>query len=159
MISRRRHTDLSSTLAEKFAAIIAEKGDTLVAKVESRESRIARIKKSVKSSPLPSVSVIIGERHFGQPVIDPAAETELNLILKKCGFKLVDDKSPEKADIEITGDAFSALGQVEQMYPAEMSTRSRKSSIWYHLRNFVGWAVPVLVAVMASDQTPETKTS
>jgi hypothetical protein len=56
------------------------------------------------------VSVKIGERHFGQPVIDPAAETELSLILKQCGFTLVDDKSPQRADIEITGDAFSALG-------------------------------------------------
>jgi hypothetical protein len=54
--------------------------------------------------------VKIGERHFGQPVIDPAAETELSLILKECGFTLVDDKSPEKAEVEITGDAFSALG-------------------------------------------------
>jgi hypothetical protein len=103
-------SDLSSTLAKKIASLVTEKGDTLVAKVESRESRIARIKKSFKYSPLPSVSVKIGERHFGQPVIDPAAETEFSLILKECGFNLVDDKSPEKADIEITGDAFSALG-------------------------------------------------
>ena len=56
------------------------------------------------------MSVKIGERHFGQPVIDPAAETELSLILKQCGFILVDDKSKEKADVEITGDAFSAYG-------------------------------------------------
>src|SRR5688572_29995111 len=27
------------------------------------------------------------------------------------------------------------------MSPAEMSTRSRKSSIWCHLRNLVSWAV------------------
>ena len=56
----------------------------------------------------PSVSVKIGERHFGQPVIDPAAQTELGLILQQCGFTLVDDKSKERADVEITGDAFSA---------------------------------------------------
>ena len=43
-----------------------------------------------------------------QPVIDPAAETELVLILQQCGFTVVDDKSKERADIEITGDAFSA---------------------------------------------------
>ena len=36
-------------------------------------------------------------------VIDPAAETELSLILKECGFSLVDGKSREKAGIEITG--------------------------------------------------------
>jgi hypothetical protein len=64
----------------------------------------------VKQQKLPTVSVKIGERHFGQPVIDPAAQTELGLILQECGFTLVDDKSKEKADIEITGDAFSAYG-------------------------------------------------
>jgi hypothetical protein len=103
-------TDLSSELAKKIATTISEKGDTLVAKVESREDRIARIKKTLKQDKLPAVSVKIGERHFGQPVVDPAAETELGLILKECGFTLVDDKSPQKPDIEITGDAFSALG-------------------------------------------------
>jgi hypothetical protein len=103
-------TDLSTELARKIAATVTQKGDTLVAKAESREDRIARIKKSLKEGKLPAVSVRIGERHFGQPVIDPAAETELGLILKECGFTLVDDKSPQKADVEITGDAFSALG-------------------------------------------------
>jgi hypothetical protein len=102
-------TDLSAELAKKIAVTVAEKGDTLIAKVETREDRIAKIKKSLKKDQLPSVSVKIGERHFGQPVIDPAAETELGLILKESGFTLVDDKSPEKADVEITGDAFSAF--------------------------------------------------
>ena len=32
------------------------------------------------------------------------------MILKECGFKVMDDKSREEADIEITGDAFSAYG-------------------------------------------------
>jgi hypothetical protein len=103
-------TDLSTELAKKIGATVAQKGDTLVAKVEGREERIARIKKLLKQGKLPAVSVKIGERHFGQPVIDPAAETELSLILKECGFTLVDDKSKEKADVEITGDAFSAYG-------------------------------------------------
>ena len=103
-------TDLSAALAKKIAATVTQKGDTLVAKVESREDRIAKIKKSLKPGKLPAVSVKIGERHFGQPVIDPTAETELGLILKECGFTLVDDKSPQKAEVEITGDAFSAYG-------------------------------------------------
>jgi hypothetical protein len=103
-------TDLSGDLAKKIAATVSERGDTLVAKVETREERIAGIKKALKQDKLPAVSVKIGERHFGQPVIDPAAQTELGLILKECGFILVDDNSPQKADIEITGDAFSAFG-------------------------------------------------
>ena len=103
-------TDLSRDLAKKIAATISEKGDTLTAKVESREDRIGKIKKSLKQSKLPAVSVKISERHFGQPVIDPAVQTELGLILKECGFTLVDDNSPQKADVEITGDAFSTFG-------------------------------------------------
>jgi hypothetical protein len=103
-------TDIATELSKKIAATVTEKSDTLVAKVETREDRVAKIKKSLAGSNLPSVSIKIGERHFGQPVIDPAAETELGLILKEVGFNLVDDKSPEKADVEITGDAFSAFG-------------------------------------------------
>jgi hypothetical protein len=101
-------TDLSTELAKKIAATVDQKGETLVAKVETREERIAKIKSALGSAKLPTVSVRIGERHFGQPVIDPAAETELGLILQECGFTLVDDKSKEKAGVEITGDAFSA---------------------------------------------------
>jgi hypothetical protein len=103
-------TDLSSELAQKIGTTIIAKADTLVAKVESREERISKLKKSVAGKSLPSVSVKIGERHFGAPVIDPAAETELSLILQQCGFTVVDDKSAQKADVEITGEAFSAFG-------------------------------------------------
>jgi hypothetical protein len=103
-------SDLSAELAKKIAAIVTQKGDTLVARLESREERIARIKKSLNSDKLPTVSVAIPERHFGQPVIDPAAQTELGLVLQQCGFKLVDDKSKERAEVELTGDAFSAYG-------------------------------------------------
>ncbi len=103
-------TDLSSELAKKVGATITAKAETLVAKVESREERIEKLKKIVAGRNLPAVSVKIGERHFGQPVIDPAAETELSLILQQCGFTVVDDKSTEKAEVEITGDAFSAFG-------------------------------------------------
>jgi len=103
-------TDLAGDLAKKIATTVNTKGDTLVAKVESREDLVARIKKSLAQKNLPTVSVKIGERHFGQPVIDPAAETELGLILRECGFTLVDEKSPQKADVEIIGDAFSAYG-------------------------------------------------
>lgn len=103
-------TDLSAELAKKITATVAAKGDTLVAKVETREQRVEKIKKALNSDKLPSVSVKVAERHFGGPVIDPAAETELGKILQECGFKLVDDKSAEKADVEITGEAFSAYG-------------------------------------------------
>jgi hypothetical protein len=103
-------TDQAAELAKKIAATIAAKGDTLVAKVETREQLVERLKKKIGAAKLPSVSVKIPEQHFGAPVRDPAAETELLLILQQCGFTIVDDKSGSKADIEVTGEAFSALG-------------------------------------------------
>jgi hypothetical protein len=103
-------SDLSADLAKKIAADVTQKADTLVAKVQTRDELIAKIKKALGDKPRPSVSVKIGEQHFGQRVIDPAAETELGSILQDCGFKLVDSNSTNRADVEITGDAFSAYG-------------------------------------------------
>jgi len=103
-------SDLSEQLAKKIAADIAEKGDTLVAKVDTHEDRVAEIKKELGDKKLPAVSVKISEQHFGQPVIDPAAQTEISLILQQCGFTLVDDNSTNRADVEITGEAFSEFG-------------------------------------------------
>jgi hypothetical protein len=103
-------TDLSAELAKKIAKTVTEKGSTLVAKSETREERIDKIVKQLKDGKRPAVSVKIEERHFGAPVIDPAAETELGVILQKAGFTVVDAKSDQKADIEISGEAFSAFG-------------------------------------------------
>ena len=38
------------------------------------------------------------------------AETELGLVLRECGFTIVDERSTAKPDVEITGEAFSAFG-------------------------------------------------
>lgn len=103
-------TDLAGSLAKKIAKTVAEKGPTLVAKVETREERIAKISQALKNAPRPAVSVTIPERHFGQPVIDPAASTELMHLLRETGFTVVDDQSRQSADLEITGEAFSAYG-------------------------------------------------
>jgi hypothetical protein len=102
--------DLSSNLAAKVAAVVAGKGDTLVAKVQTREERIAKIKQALEGKKLPVVSVKIGEHHYGRYIIDPAAETELSVILQQCGFKLADASSTLKPEVEISGDAFSAFG-------------------------------------------------
>lgn len=102
--------DLSSNLAVKVAAVISEKGDTLVAKAPTHGELIAKIKQALAGKKLPVVAVKISERHYGQHIIDPAAETELSLILQQCGFKLADASSTEKPTVEITGDAFSAFG-------------------------------------------------
>jgi hypothetical protein len=103
-------SDLSEQLAKKIAADVAQKGDTLAAKVETHEDRIAKIKKTLGDKKLPVVSVKIAEQHFGLHVIDPAAQTELSLILQQCGFALADDASTNRPAIEITGEALSEYG-------------------------------------------------
>jgi hypothetical protein len=103
-------TDLAGELGKKIAKTVIEKGSTLVAKVETQEERVQKLAQALRGARFPAVSVKIAERHFGGPVIDPAAETELSLILQKTGFTLVDEKSQQKAEVEISGEAFSAYG-------------------------------------------------
>ncbi len=102
--------DLATDLAKKIAATVGEKGSTLVAKVETPEERLERIRASLKGDKRPVLGIKIAERHINGPTIDPAAETELGKIAGDCGFKLADDKTSLKADIEITGEALSEFG-------------------------------------------------
>jgi len=103
-------SDLSENLSKKIAADVTQKGDTLVAKVVTGEQLVAKIKKELGDKTRPVVSVKIAEQHFGQHVIDPAAQTELLLILQQCGFTLADDHSTNRPAVEITGEAFSEFG-------------------------------------------------
>ena len=103
-------TDLAVELAGKVAIIIQYKGDTLLAKVLSREERIQNLARKLSDRNRPSIAVRLSERHFGGPTFDPAAETEMAYILDKCGFKVISDKSAEKPDLEISGEAFSEFG-------------------------------------------------
>ena len=102
--------ELASKMAEKIAGIVESRRETLVARVPSREERVAAIKKVLGNAKLPTVAIRLPERHFGAPVADPAAETELGLVLRECGFTIVDERSTAKPDVEITGEAFSAFG-------------------------------------------------
>jgi hypothetical protein len=99
-------TDLSSELAKKIASTVTAKGETLIAKAQTREERIAKIKDQLKDARRPTVFVRIPERHYGAPANDPAAETELMNLLQSTGFAVVDSES--KADVVISGEAFSA---------------------------------------------------
>ena len=97
---------LVADLAPKIARTITDKADTLVAKVETRDERIASIKGQLKDAKRPSVFVRLPERHYGAPANDPAAETELMNLLQATGFTLADGEA--KADVVISGEAFSA---------------------------------------------------
>jgi hypothetical protein len=72
---------------------------------------LARLRTLMPPAPLPTVSVKITERDYTAATIDPAAQTEITLLLQQLGFKVIDpDQSHQVADIAITGEAFSELG-------------------------------------------------
>ena len=100
---------LTAQLAEKISSTVTAKADTLLAKIPTREDRVQTIKTKLKEARRPTVSINLPERHFGAPVVDPAAETEMSLILQQAGFEIVDQKSTRQAEVEITGEAFSAF--------------------------------------------------
>lgn len=102
-------TDLAQDLATKIGPTINEKSETLIAKVEPREERIKRLVAAARPAGSTSISVVIPEQHFGSPVVDPAAQTQLLSLFQEAGFEIVDAKSTKKADIEVTGEAFSAF--------------------------------------------------
>lgn len=102
-------TELAEDLAAKIGSTITSRAETLVAKAEPREERVKRLAARAKAAEPLAISVRIPEQHFGARVADPAAQTELLSLFQKAGYEIVDAKSARKADIEITGEAFSAF--------------------------------------------------
>ena len=100
---------LAEELSGEVAKIILREGNQLVAKVETRENRIARLKNSLKDKSLPTLIVTILEEHVGRWTVDPAAETEMSLYAVESGFTVLDLKKvgEKDADIILRGEAFS----------------------------------------------------
>lgn len=101
-----------AALAEKIAATVGKQSAALVARVESPEARVERLQKLVSEKKLPAVLVSIAEQHLARPVIDPAAQTELMILLRSVGFEvLTREEAAGRADVAtITGEAFSEFG-------------------------------------------------
>ena len=95
--------DLTSALSRKIAQTISDQATNLVAVAqESSEERLDRIIKNLAGTNRPSVSIKIGQSpNPANP--SKSCEAALGKILMKAGFKVVDEKSDSKPDIEITG--------------------------------------------------------
>ena len=95
----------------KIDGVLASHRDVLLAKQETPEQRLQRLRGLVTKGELPTVSLTLTERDYTQASIDPAAETELTLLLEQLGFKVLQPGQGQKpADIAITGEAFSETG-------------------------------------------------
>lgn len=102
--------DLAEDLGRKVAGVIHTQRDALLPKAKSVPDRVAAIRQALEGKELPTVSVSLPERHFGGPTFDPAAETELGRVLKEVGFKVISADASPKADVTLTGEAFSEFG-------------------------------------------------
>lgn len=96
-------------LTPKILTIIEKRGDTLVAKTEDPAARLERLKKLVEGKKLPSVSVQIDEQHLNRATVDPAAQTEIKLVLQQLGFEVIDPASGKQPDVAISGEGFSEM--------------------------------------------------
>lgn len=101
--------DLVKELAGTVAATINKRAGDLVAKRLTRDDRIAALNKALGKGKRPAVFIAVSERHVGQAVADPAAQTELALFCKETGFKVIDADQGDKrdADVLLVGEGFS----------------------------------------------------
>lgn len=108
--------DVAGDLAPLVAELAGEVGKTiknrakdLVAKPLTRKDRIAALKKRIKAKKLPAVLVSVKERHAAQATTDPAAQTELTLMLTETGFHVIDPEKgrPAEADVILKGEGLS----------------------------------------------------
>ncbi|MEO6055005.1 MAG: curli assembly protein CsgG, partial [Chthoniobacterales bacterium] len=98
-------------LAGKVEKLLADQAVAFNPPVESKEEKIARLKSLVANKKLPSVQIHIEERDLSLRPIDPAMQTEFELILSTLGFEVISFKNPAKApDVSISGEAFSQTG-------------------------------------------------
>jgi TolB-like protein len=102
---------LVEKLANEVAGKIQKQAGQLVARPIRTKDRVVALNEKLGQAPRPAVLVSISERHVGQAVIDPAAQTELAFFCKETGFPVIDPEegSRSKADVLLTGQGFSEL--------------------------------------------------
>lgn len=100
---------LVAELAEAVAETVTERSKELVAEPAERTDLIAALAERMPEGERPAVWIEIAEQHVGQPVVDPAAETELALICRELGFTVIDRDEGKKsaADVLFVGEAIS----------------------------------------------------
>jgi len=73
--------------------------------IRERKDLIADLKKAIGDAKKPKLFIKIEERHVGSATIDPAAETEMQIICKELGFDVT--TSENDAELIVKGEGFS----------------------------------------------------
>lgn len=96
---------LSARLSKDLSNILSTKLEGILPKIKKDKDIIEELKGKVGDVKKIKLFIKISESHIGQQSIDPAAQTEMELICKELGFDLV--TSETDADILIKGEGFS----------------------------------------------------
>jgi hypothetical protein len=105
--AKAKLSDGVQALGDKITMLLQTHSADLVAPAFNENDALARLQKLVAGYKLPSLTIDIPEMHLTKVVIDPAAETEMARLLGQAGVTLFDHASAEKADVRVTGSAFS----------------------------------------------------
>ena len=124
-------SDIVDQLVDKLTEGLEKWASQLLPKNEKFQNKIEILKQQLAGKELPTVAIIIPERHLNRPAVDPASETEIKQIFKKVGFNIIEvkrkvitqwardfRKDSDKAipsdfaevDIIITGEGFGEFG-------------------------------------------------
>jgi TolB-like protein/tRNA A-37 threonylcarbamoyl transferase component Bud32 len=102
---------LAEKLATQVGTTLSERAGELVPPPTPRSDRRAAVGKQLGAARRPTLWIHVAERHVGQPVIDPAAQTELTLYARQAEFPVIDSVAGNRklADVFLEGEAFSEL--------------------------------------------------
>lgn len=93
--------DLTMEMATKLGEKIRKDGPKLIASDEPIDP-LPRLKERLAQKQRPTVAVIVTEEHMRErpapAPVDPAVETEIKLLLRNCGFEVMDVKQNDLAD-------------------------------------------------------------
>ncbi|MDF3130804.1 CsgG/HfaB family protein [Kiritimatiellaeota bacterium B1221] len=98
--------DLTEALAEKISGTVTERAKELLPVEIKLEDRIVNIVKANEGKALPTLSIQITEQHIGRATIDPAAETEFQMMAVQSGFTVVEPGAEGEA-VRVVGEGFS----------------------------------------------------
>lgn len=108
-VTTRNPDELAESVDElgtAVAELVQTKSGELLAPEPNIENLVKKLKPMLAGKELPAVSVKIPEVHIGRAVPDPAAQTEITMLLQQLGF-VVYESGDSRVDIEVKGEAFS----------------------------------------------------
>ena len=131
-------------LGAMVAALVREKSGDLLAPEPNVENLVEKLKPLLVGKELSAVSVSIPEVHVGTAVPDPAAQTEIVMLLKKLGFEVY-PAGDSRVDVEVKGEAFSefasrytGLYSCRARVELEMKELASGKLLWVDRENAIG---------------------